>query len=199
MFRIYGQDPLVDEKTPKVLFSTPKSEVIRSYKQADCELVKIDINCHLQGDVVLECIHVSEDLEREQMIFRTLFNSAFIRLNILMLNRDEIDTFWERRDLFAKDFRTEILFSEMDAITPIAAVDLLCFEEKEGLPIEAFAKAQEFFSHVDWLAPKMDTALDVIQQANFANAVLDKASTDFQLRMETWSPVKEKMVYCKMR
>lgn len=77
--------------------------------QADCELVKIDISCHIQGDVVLECISLDSDQEREEMMFRVMFNTAFIRSNILMLNRDEIDILWNARDKFSKDFRAEVL------------------------------------------------------------------------------------------
>ena len=76
--------------------------------QADCELVKIDIHCHIQGDVVLECISLDHDLEREEMMFRIMFNTAFIRSNILMLNRDEIDILWNIKDQFPKDFRAEV-------------------------------------------------------------------------------------------
>lgn len=76
--------------------------------QAECELVKIDINCHIQGDVVLECICLHNDMEREQMMFRVMFNTAFIRSNILMLNRDEIDMLWDVKEQFPKDFRVEV-------------------------------------------------------------------------------------------
>lgn len=76
--------------------------------QADCQLVKIDINCHIQGDVVLECISLDSDLERERMMFRIMFNTAFIRSNILMLNRDEVDLLWNGKDCFPKDFRAEV-------------------------------------------------------------------------------------------
>ncbi|XLR70143.1 hypothetical protein S83_020815 [Arachis hypogaea] len=75
IFRIYGQDPfMAADRTPKVLFSTPKrSKFVRHYKQADTELVKIDIHCHVQGDVVLECITLENDLDREKMMFRVMF------------------------------------------------------------------------------------------------------------------------------
>lgn len=76
--------------------------------QRDCELVKIDIHCHIHGDVVVECINVDKDLEREQMIFRVMFNTAFIRSNILMLNRDEIDILWDTKDKFPIEFRVEV-------------------------------------------------------------------------------------------
>lgn len=79
--------------------------------QADCELVKFDIHCHVQGDVVLECISLDNDLEREEMMFRVMFNTAFIRSNILILNGDEIDILWNAKDKFSKDFRAEVVIS----------------------------------------------------------------------------------------
>ncbi|XP_059658241.1 formin-like protein 18 [Cornus florida] len=178
IFRIYGQDPfMAADRTPKVLFSTLKrSKTVRHYKQADCELVKIDIHCHIQGDVVLECISLDNDLEREEMMFRVMFNTAFIRSNILMLNRDEIDILWDARDQFPKDFRTEILFSEMDAVSSLITIDLPGFEEKEGLPIEAFSKVQEIFSNVDWLDPKSDVALNVLHKINILQEKLETGS-----------------------
>ncbi|KAK3211275.1 hypothetical protein Dsin_015981 [Dipteronia sinensis] len=172
IFRIYGQDPLmVADRTPKVLFSTPKrSKHVRNYKQllhmllqADCELVKIDIHCHIQGDVVLECISLDSEQEREEMMFRVMFNTAFIRSNILMLNRDEIDILWNAKDQFPKDFRSEVIFSEMDAGNSIVSIDLPGMEEKDGLPIEAFAKVKEIFSNVVWLDPKSEVGLNVLQ------------------------------------
>ncbi|KAJ4840960.1 hypothetical protein Tsubulata_018154 [Turnera subulata] len=165
LFRIYGQDPLLaSDKTPKVLYATPKkSKNVRSYKQTECELVKIDINCPIQGDIVLECISLSSDQEHEQMMFRAVFNTAFIRSNILMLNRDEIDILWDAKDKFLKDFRAEILFSEMDTAASLVSLDFPGLEEKEGLPAEAFAKVHEIFSSLDWLDPKSDVALNVLQ------------------------------------
>lgn len=77
--------------------------------QAECELVKIDINCQIQGDVVLECISLNDDMEREEMMFRVMFNTAFIRSNILIVNRDEIDLVWDAKDQFPKDFRAEVI------------------------------------------------------------------------------------------
>lgn len=59
---------------------------------------------------MLECISLNDDMEREEMMFRVVFNTAFIRSNILMLNRDEIDVLWDAKDQFPKDFRAEVLF-----------------------------------------------------------------------------------------
>lgn len=76
--------------------------------QGECELIKIDINCHIQGDVVIETINFNGDMERERMMFRIMFNTAFVRSNILMLNRDEIDILWDAKDHFPNDFRVEV-------------------------------------------------------------------------------------------
>ncbi|XP_022728631.1 formin-like protein 13 isoform X2 [Durio zibethinus] len=181
IFRIYGQDPfLVVDRTSKVLYSTPtRSKSIRYYKQKECALAKIDINCHIQGDVVVECINLNDDMEREGMIFRVVFNTAFIRSNILMLNRDDIDILWDAKELFPKEFRAEILFSEMDAASSIISMDFSCFEDKEGLPMEAFSKVQEIFSNVDWMDPRADVAFNVLQQIGASNIVQEKSDSDW--------------------
>ncbi|XP_052199006.1 formin-like protein 13 [Diospyros lotus] len=176
IFRIYGPDPShLADRTPKILFSTPKrGKTVRYYKQGESELVKIDINCAIQGDVVLECIRLHDDMEWEEMMFRVMFNTGFIRSNILMINRDEIDTLWDARDRFPKDFRAEVLFSDMDTAASTVPVVFPSFEEKDGLPMEAFAKVQEIFSNVDWLDPKKDPALDVLQQITASNSIQEK-------------------------
>ncbi|OVA09231.1 Tensin phosphatase [Macleaya cordata] len=203
IFRIYGPDPFIAaDRTPKVLFSTPKkSKTVRLYKQADCELVKIDINCHIQGDVVLECISLDEDLEREEMMFRVMFNTAFIRSNILMLNRDEIDILWNAKDRFPKNFRAEVLLSEMDTGASLITVELPSYDEKDGLPMEAFSKVQEIFSSVDWLDPKADVALNVLQKITASNILqekldpgaLQKKNTDALLPDMSPDKVQEKL------
>ncbi|KAL9399657.1 hypothetical protein Peur_008618 [Populus x canadensis] len=186
LFRVYGQDPfLVSDQTSKLLYSTPKKgNILRAYKQIECELVKIDINCHIQGDVVLECISLNDDMELEEMMFRAVFNTAFIRSNILMLNRDEIDMLWDAKDRFPKNFRAEILFSEMDATASIVAENLSGFEEKEGLPVEAFANVKEIFSSVEWSDPKSDFALNVLQQISASNIAQENSSADLQHGVE---------------
>lgn len=60
---------------------------------------------------MIECISLNDDMEREEMMFRAMFNTAFIRSNILMLNRDEIDMLWHAKDWFPKDFRAEVCVS----------------------------------------------------------------------------------------
>ncbi|XP_040382723.1 formin-like protein 6 [Oryza brachyantha] len=191
IFRIYGKDPLLaTSNTPKVLFSTPKrSKYVRLYKKVDCELIKIDIHCHIQGDVVLECISLDADQEREEMMFRVMFNTSFIRSNILMLNRDEIDILWDAKDLFPKEFRAEVLLSEMDTVNQVDSMEVGNIGEKEGLPVEAFAKVQEMFSNVDWLDPTGEAAAQLFQQLI--------SSENIQLRKGLLSPNKKDLSIMK--
>lgn len=155
-------------------------------------MVKIDINCHILGDVVLECITLDSDHEREEMMFRVVFNTAFLRSNALLLNRDDIDVLWNTTDRFPKDFRAEVIilsffslfvsiqvvtfcvfvqviFSEMGAGNNHVSVDLTDMEENDGLPMEAFAKVQEIFSDGEWLDPNSDVAVTVFNQITAAN------------------------------
>uniref|UniRef100_A0A2P2K1Q4 Formin-like protein 20 n=1 Tax=Rhizophora mucronata TaxID=61149 RepID=A0A2P2K1Q4_RHIMU len=108
--RVYGQDPSKPaNRTSKLLFSNSKAKKhVRQYSQEECMLVKIDIRCRIQGDIVLECIHLEEDLVHEEMMFRVVFHTAFVQANILMLSRDEIDTMWDAKEQFPKDFRAEL-------------------------------------------------------------------------------------------
>ncbi|KAI3694846.1 hypothetical protein L1987_77827 [Smallanthus sonchifolius] len=185
VFRIYGRDPLLHiDKTPKLLFSTPRRRKnIRYYNQADNEFVKIDINCHIQGDVVLECINLHDDM-KEKIMYRAMFNTAFIKANMLVLNRDEIDIHWDAKDQFHKDFRAELLFSDMDASAFMVPVYLSSFEE-EGLPMEAFAKVQDMFGSVDWFVPRSDDALNRLQQMPLSDVVNEMLESSSHQRTES--------------
>lgn len=92
------------------------------FLQEDCDVIKIDIQCLVQGDVVLECVHLDLDPDREAMMFRIMFNTAFIRSNILMLNSDDVDILWDSKDQFPKGFRAEVnvgYFTSRAAFTTI--------------------------------------------------------------------------------
>nr|XP_043619708.1 formin-like protein 18 [Erigeron canadensis] len=186
IFRIYGRDPLLHvDKNPKLLFSTPRRcKNIRYYNQAECELVKIDIKCNIQGDVVLECINLHDDMVKENIMYRAMFNTAFIKSNVLMLNRDEIDIYWDAKDQFHKDFKAELLFSEMDTSASLVPVDLSCFEP-EGLPVEAFTKVNEMFSNGDWLVPKSDDALDKLHKMPLSDIFEEMLEASMYQRTES--------------
>lgn len=72
-------------------------------------MVKINIHCRVQGDVVLECIHMDEDLVREDMMFRVVFHTVFVQANNLMVSRDEVDVVWDAKDQIPKDFKAEVV------------------------------------------------------------------------------------------
>nr|XP_051215375.1 formin-like protein 6 [Lolium perenne] len=142
MFLIHGKDPLLDVNNgPKLLFSTPKE----LYKQADCEPIKINIDCPIQGDVVLECISTDADQVRHEVRFRVMFNTTtFIRSNVLRLNRDEIDIMWDDKDRFPEGFRVELIVSEMDSPNQLDPGREVAGIGEEGVQVEAFPKVQIF-------------------------------------------------------
>ncbi|GMQ11730.1 hypothetical protein CsSME_00054236 [Camellia sinensis var. sinensis] len=148
---IYGQDfsSTTATKSSKLLFSTSKTKKrARHYQQEECELVKIDIHCRVQGDVVLECIHLDNDLVREEMMFRVMFHTAFVRSNVLMLNRDEVDVLWGAKDQFPKEFKAEVIFSDADAVLPIITTESEDEDEEESASPEEFFEVEEIFSNV---------------------------------------------------
>ncbi|RCV20347.1 hypothetical protein SEVIR_4G046600v4 [Setaria viridis] len=146
IFRIYGLDPLApNDRATKVLFSIPKtSDFVQLYTQEECEIIKVNVHCPVQGDIVIECISLDEDFEHEVMVFRAMFSTAFIEDNLLVLDRDQIDILWDTKHRFPVDFRVEAIFSDMDMSTTIGK-SKLSSEEKESL-----AKVDDAFSHLDW-------------------------------------------------
>eukprot|EP00850_Spirogloea_muscicola_P016599 SM000135S27043 [mRNA] locus=s135:291169:300609:- [translate_table: standard] len=155
MIRVYGRDPHFPDQDTTLLFSTTKKRSPRHYRQVDCEVVKMDIQCAVQGDVVVEVIHLEVESRRETMMFRVMFNTAFLRSNMLMLSRDDIDVLWGAKERFTKDFRSEVLFGELDVLPPAPEVSAVALpngkgDEKGGLPVEAFSKLQELFSGATW-------------------------------------------------
>ncbi|KAL0330854.1 UNVERIFIED_CONTAM: Formin-like protein 18 [Sesamum angustifolium] len=201
LVRIYGQDPLMAaDRTTKVLFSMPKRNKTVGYviqvifrscplstllmfsslvvhapasseENADCELVKLMSIAMYKVMLFLSVLHWMKNLEHEEMMFRVMFNTAFIRSNILMLTRDEIDILWNAKDQFPKDFRAEVLFSEMDSSSSLVGPDLPGIQE--GLPIEAFAKVQDIFDNLDWQDSETDIAFNMIQQMT-ASSILQE-------------------------
>ncbi|XP_054821091.1 formin-like protein 20 isoform X2 [Prosopis cineraria] len=151
--RVYGQDP---SSTPsnangsKLLFPIKTEKYVRHYQQAECLLVKLDIHCRVQGDTVLECIHLYDDLIHEGIMFRVMFHTSFVRSNILMLNREELDIPWDAKDNFPKDFKAEVLFLDNDAVIPdITTIDDAEDPNKAGYASpEEFYEVEEIFSNV---------------------------------------------------
>ncbi|XVE56883.1 hypothetical protein DITRI_Ditri04bG0046100 [Diplodiscus trichospermus] len=169
VIRVYGQDPKTPaNRSSKLLFSTAKTKKqVRHFLKDECALVKIDIHCRIQGDVVLECIHLNEYLGREEMMFRIMFHTTFVRGNILICNRDEIDVLWDAKDQFPKDFRAEVLFMDPDAVVPrlTRVVSSEDGNEIESASPEEFFEVEEIFSNaVDALEGKVDDDGSIVHE-----------------------------------
>lgn len=70
--------------------------------------VKLDVGSYVQGDVVLECLHVDAGPEDEKLMFRVMFNTFFIQSHILLLNFEDIDISWDADHKFTKNFKAEV-------------------------------------------------------------------------------------------
>lgn len=152
VLRVYGQDPAstTSNRSSKLLFSTLKTKKhARFYQQEECSMVKIDIHCRVQGDVVLECVHLEDDLVREEMMFRVMFHTTFIRSNVLMLMRDDVDVLWDAKDQFPRGFKAEVLFSDPNAVPSVVTEEVPSEDENgtEGASPEEFFEVEEIFSN----------------------------------------------------
>ncbi|KAI3688790.1 hypothetical protein L2E82_46617 [Cichorium intybus] len=157
IIRVYGQDPFSSVKSCKLLYSTTKAKKrARFYRKDHCQLAKIDIHHRVHGDVVLECIHLDDDHVNEEMMFRVVFHTAFIRGYVLMLGRDEVDRMWDARDQVPKDFKAEVLFVEADPLSSVIPTDEEAEDENENDTIES-ASSDEFFEVDDIFEHALDT------------------------------------------
>lgn len=177
--RVYGQDILTADKGRNVLATPFKAKKhVRRYRQADNIPVKLNVGSCVQGDVVLECLHVDDGLENERLMFRVMFNTFFIQSHILQLNFEDIDVSWDADHRFAKNFKAEVLFSEFDAESDVSTEiasdddDDDCGDEIEVGSTDEFFEAEEIFSNPD--------SHDVHKDAD----TLSVASTDSTLSAE---------------
>ncbi|KAG8093043.1 hypothetical protein GUJ93_ZPchr0012g21951 [Zizania palustris] len=147
--RVYGQDFLTVDKSGNTVLppSKPKKHV-RRYKQADNVPVKINVGSYVQGDVILECLHVDDGLEDERLMFRVMFNTCFIQSHILMLNFEEVDVSWDADQRFTKNFKAEVLFSEFDGESD-SSTEVASDDETEVGSADEFFEAEEIFSNPD--------------------------------------------------
>nr|XP_016489524.1 PREDICTED: formin-like protein 20 isoform X2 [Nicotiana tabacum] len=149
--RVYSQDPAstMHNRGSKLLYSTSKTkEHVCLYQQEERALVKIDLRCRVQGDVVLECVHLEDDLLREEMMFRVMFHTTFIQSNVLTLTRDEVDVPWDAQDQLPREFKAEVLFSGAEADQCIITTEAPYEDENEseGASSEEFFEVEEIFS-----------------------------------------------------
>ncbi|KAK1407328.1 hypothetical protein QVD17_38942 [Tagetes erecta] len=150
IIRIYGHDPFSTEsnKSCKLLFSSSNTKNhARYYRRDECQFAKIDIHFRVQGDIVLECIHLDDDNVKEEMLFRIVFHTAFIRGYVLTLGRDEVDTVWDARDQMPKEFKAEVLFVDADPLPSIITTDR--DSSPDGSESSGYGSADEFFEVED--------------------------------------------------
>ncbi|KAI3777529.1 hypothetical protein L1987_47329 [Smallanthus sonchifolius] len=159
VIRIYGQDSssTIANRSSKLLFISSTRKQAHHYQQEDCELVKIDIHHRVQGDVVLECVHL--DHVREEMIFRVMFHTAFVRSKVLILRCDEVDVLWDARDHMPKNFKAEAYFMDAGALPSMITTEEEFEDENGESPTyEEFFEVEEIYNNVgdgqDGLLPK---------------------------------------------
>uniref|UniRef100_A0A0D9W2W9 Formin-like protein n=1 Tax=Leersia perrieri TaxID=77586 RepID=A0A0D9W2W9_9ORYZ len=144
--RVYGQDLSSNIIPPP---SKTKKHA-RHYKQADNVSVKLNVGSCVQGDVVLECLHVEDSLHDERLMFRVMFNTCFIQCHILSLNFEDIDVPWDDEQRFTKNFKVEVLFSEFDGEYNASFEAVSDYnDEMEVGSTDEFFEAEEIFSNPD--------------------------------------------------
>ncbi|KAJ1265985.1 hypothetical protein BS78_08G116100 [Paspalum vaginatum] len=149
--RVYGQDvPTTDRSRSVVLPPSKAKKNVRRYRQADNVPVKLNVGSYVQGDVVLECLHVDDGRENERLMFRVMFNTFFIQSHILLLNFEDIDVSWDADRQFTKNFKAEVLFSEFDAESDVSSE--IAPDDDDDMDVasaDEFFEAEEIFSNAD--------------------------------------------------
>uniref|UniRef100_I1PJM2 Formin-like protein n=1 Tax=Oryza glaberrima TaxID=4538 RepID=I1PJM2_ORYGL len=150
--RVYGQDFLTVDKRCNVMLppSKPRKHARRYKQQADNISVKLNVGSCVQGDVVLECLHIDDSLEDERLMFRVMFNTYFIQSHILPLNFENIDVSWDAEQRFTKKFKAEVLFSEFDGESDASTEVASDYDDEvEVGSTDVFFEAVEIFSNLD--------------------------------------------------
>ncbi|XP_048574198.1 formin-like protein 20 [Triticum urartu] len=115
--RVHGEprERSTDASLTEVLFSTPRiKQQFKNYKQAESTVIKADIGCQIQGDVVIECIHVGDE-GHEEVMFSVMFSTCFLQSNMTVFTLEDIDLPWNcNKQKFQEDFKIEVFFSEVE-------------------------------------------------------------------------------------
>ncbi|KAM0031111.1 putative tensin phosphatase, C2 domain, C2 domain superfamily [Helianthus debilis subsp. tardiflorus] len=95
----------------------------------------------------------------EEIIFRVMFHTAFVRSGILNLSCDEVDVMWDARDQMQKNFKAKVCFLDADALPSIITTKGE-YDHKNGTESpthEECFKVEEIFSNaVDEQKIKVD-------------------------------------------
>ncbi|CAL5090352.1 unnamed protein product [Urochloa decumbens] len=149
--RVYGQDILTTDRSQSGVSPQSKAKKhVRRYRQADNVPVKLNVGSYVQGDVVLECLHVDDGPKEVKLMFRVMFNTFFVQSHILLLNLENIDISWDADHKFTKNFVAEVLFSEFDAESDASTGG--AFDDDDDMDVasaDEFFEAEELFSNAD--------------------------------------------------
>ncbi|KAL6623534.1 hypothetical protein ACP70R_033413 [Stipagrostis hirtigluma subsp. patula] len=147
--RVYGQDFQTTDKSCSVHSLTSKAKKhVRRYRQADNVPVKLNVGSCVQGDVILECLHVNDGPEGERLMFRVMFNTFFVQSHIILLNFEDIDVSWNADHQFTKNFKAEVLFSEFDADSD-SSTEVAPDDDDDDMDADEYFEAEEIFSNAD--------------------------------------------------
>ncbi|XP_037428049.1 formin-like protein 20 [Triticum dicoccoides] len=149
--RVHGEprEPSADVSSTEVLFSTPRiKQQFKNYKQAESTVIKADIGCQIQGDVVIECIHVGNE-GHEQIMFSIMFSTCFLQSNMTAFTLEDIDLPWNcNREKFKEDFKIEVFFSEVE----LSDTD----ESHDESELSSIGNADEFYDFDEILIEDSD-------------------------------------------
>ncbi|KAF7054820.1 hypothetical protein CFC21_062437 [Triticum aestivum] len=149
--RVHGEprEPSADVSSTEVLFSTPRiKQQFKNYKQAESTVIKADIGCQIQGDVVIECIHVGNE-GHEQIMFSVMFSTCFLQSNMTFFTLEDIDLPWNcNKEKFQEDFKIEVFFSEVE----LSDTD----ESHDESELSSIGNADEFYDFDEILIEDSD-------------------------------------------
>ncbi|KAL8162655.1 hypothetical protein V2J09_014144 [Rumex salicifolius] len=142
---VYCQDPSMKSNTrPRLLCSSLMSEDGTHYcKKEECQRVKINLECRVQGDVFIECIHLGDDLVSEEKIFKVMFHTAFVQSYTMLLGPSEVDVLSNANCKIPNDFKVEVLFHNPEKVQLSIAKEMASLESGHESESEFF-EAEEF-------------------------------------------------------
>ncbi|KMT17033.1 hypothetical protein BVRB_2g042340 [Beta vulgaris subsp. vulgaris] len=148
--RVYGQDLSAKANRSARLYysSLMADESAWKYSKEECVFVKLALQCQIQGDVFLECIHLQDDLVTEEIIFKVMFHTGFTQANVLALDSNDVDVPWNTK--LPKDFKAEVLFRDMNEVPVNITLEL-------GGEEEFHDSESEFFEVEEILTPMPDS------------------------------------------
>ncbi|KAG6390013.1 hypothetical protein SASPL_151491 [Salvia splendens] len=179
IIRVYGHEfsSRLSSISTKLLFSSSKvTKDIPYYQKEEYNLVTIDIHCRVQGDVVLECIHLEDDLVSEKIIFRTMFHTEFVRENVLMLTHSEVDVLWDVKDLISREFKAEVHFSDAASLLPIITTKVVNKDDEDSET--EVATPEEFFEAEEIFSSFVDVQDDMVASDDYPIEVSAKVDED---------------------